>query len=219
MKKHKDIIAVIAVVGLVIAAMVFATTPKGTINTKQTASIGNLLDQNTNGEWTKGNPNASLTLVEYSDFQCPACGTYYPIVKQLMGEFGDRVKLVYRHFPLRQVHESADLAARAAEAAGVQGKFWEMHDTLFENQKRWTLIPFAAETAILNYAKSLGLTINQFKNDLNSPETETKVENNYQSGISAGVNHTPTFFINGKEIQNPQSYDEFRNTIIKTLGA
>ncbi|MEK7508222.1 MAG: thioredoxin domain-containing protein, partial [Patescibacteria group bacterium] len=149
MKKYKDVIVAVALIGIIVAAIVFATTPKkATIDSGQTASLGNILQSGTANAWMKGNPSALVTLVEYSDFQCPACGSYYPIVKRIMAEFGDRINLTYRHFPLRRIHESADLAARASEAAGNQGKFWEMHDMLFENQARWTFIPMAAGTAI-----------------------------------------------------------------------
>ncbi|OGZ53670.1 MAG: hypothetical protein A3B25_01335 [Candidatus Ryanbacteria bacterium RIFCSPLOWO2_01_FULL_48_26] len=220
MKKYKDIIGAVAFIGIIVAAVIFATTPKNpSANDNQAASISNvLLQSGTADAWTKGNPDAKVRLVEYSDFQCPACGAYYPIVKQIVAEFGDRISLTYRHFPLRNVHESADLAARAAEAAGNQGKFWEMHDMLFVNQTRWTFIPGVAGSAIEGYAKSLGLDIDTFKKDLNSGDTRDKVERDYQSGVAAGVNHTPTFFINGKEIPNPRSYDEFKNAILAALG-
>ena len=220
MKKYKDIIGAVAFIGIIVAAVIFATPPKNpSANDNQAASISNvLLQSGTADAWTKGNPDAKVRLVEYSDFQCPACGAYYPIVKQIVAEFGDRISLTYRHFPLRNVHESADLAARAAEAAGDPGKIWALHDMLFVNQTRWTFIPGVAGSAIEGYAKSLGLDIDTFKKDLNSGDTRDKVERDYQSGVAAGVNHTPTFFINGKEIPNPRSYDEFKNAILAALG-
>jgi len=213
MKKHKDIIIVIGIIGIVVAGLVFFSAP-GTERSAQTAS---LIDLSPEKEWTKGNPNAKVTLVEYSDFQCPACGAYYPIIKQLMSEFGDRITFIYRHFPLQQ-HESANLAARTAEAAGAQGKFWEMHDMIFENQLKWSILPFTAGIIFDGYAKSLGLDVSQFKKDRDSKDVKDRVESDYQSGIKASVNHTPTFFVNQKQILNPRSYDEFKNIIIQALG-
>lgn len=216
MRAHKDILIVIAIIGVVIAGMViFTASPRNEPSSNQTASLINLFSEK---EWEKGNPSASVTLVEYSDFQCPACGAYSTIVKRLIGEFGDRVKLIYRHFPLRNTHKNAQLAAQAAEAAGSQGKFWEMHDLLFENQAQWSVISFAAGTAFEEFAESLNLNIDQFKKDIDSQNIKNKIEKDFQSGIAAGVDHTPTFFINRKQIPNPQSYDEFRNAIIQALG-
>src|SRR3989338_2093696 len=105
-------------------------------------------------DWVKGNKEAKVTLIEYSDFQCPACGAYYPVVKQLNEEVGDKIVIAYRNFPLRQVHQNAQIAAQAAEAAGKQGKFWEIHDMLFENQKEWSSYVNAKEIFI-KYAQSL----------------------------------------------------------------
>jgi protein-disulfide isomerase len=162
--------------------------------------------------WTKGNPEAKIVLEEYSDFQCPACGAYDPIIKQLTREFGSNIQFTYRHFPLRQIHTNADLAARAAEAAGMQGKFWEMHDTLFEHQKEWSNSGNAKEDFV-NYAQKLGLDAKRFISDLDSKEVKEKVDSDQKSGERLGVNSTPTFLLNGEEIQNPRSYEEFKNLL------
>lgn len=162
--------------------------------------------------WTKGNQDAKVVLVEYSDFQCPACRNHYFWVKRLTEEFHDRMQFIYRHFPLRQ-HANAELAARAAEAAGKQGKFWEMHDRIFETQNEWATL-YSAEDTFIKYAQALNLSIQQFQNDLHSKEIKDKVANDFQDGIRAGVDATPTFFLNGKKIlKHPRSYDEFRNII------
>ncbi len=166
--------------------------------------------------WTKGNKDAKVTLIEYSDFQCPACRNSYAWVKRLTLEFNDKMQFVYRHFPLKQIHPNAELAARAAEAAGRQGKFWEMHDMLFENQSNWANRSDAGEIFI-KYAQSLNLSVEQFKNDLNSREVREKVENDYQHSIQSGIDATPTFFLNGKKIQNPRSYEEFKNLIQQAI--
>lgn len=159
----------------------------------------------------KGNAESKVILVEYGDFQCPACGAYYPMLKELSKNFGDKIQFVYRQFPLPS-HKNARPAAYASEAAELQGKFWEMHDLIFENQKLWSEKSDASEN-FLDYAKTIGLDIEKFQNDLNSNDVKEKAENDYQSGIESGVTYTPSFFLNGEKIQNPKNYDEFRSLI------
>ncbi len=171
-----------------------------------------LLDAVSPSDWANGNKEANVILVEYSDFQCPACRAYYPIVEKLLQEQGDNFKFVYRHFPLPR-HANAKGTAYAAEAAGKQGKFWEMHNMIFEHQNEWSGIGVgAANKMFLDYAASLNLDIEQFEKDRQSEEIKDKVEGDYQSGIRAGVNATPTFFLNGKQIQ-PRNYEDFVNFI------
>jgi protein-disulfide isomerase len=167
----------------------------------------------------KGGMDASITLVEYSDFQCPACASFYPIVKQLGETFADDLKIVYRHFPLSRIHKNASLAARSAEAAGEQGKFWEMHDMLFEHQREWSEVGSAeARAAFVSYAKSLGLDINQFETSLDSEAVKGKVDGDFASGLRSHVNATPTFFLNGEKISTPRSYEKFEQLILESLG-
>ncbi len=161
-------------------------------------------------------PGVGTVLIEYSDFQCPACGVYYPIIKALQQEFGESIVFVYRHFPLRQIHANADLAARSAEAAGKQGKFWEMHDMIFENQKDWAS-QSNAKKSMIEYAQSLNLDAERFKTDLDSKEVKEKVNNDYLSGIQAKVNAVPTFFLNGTKLQNPESYEEFKKLLEEAI--
>lgn len=161
-----------------------------------------------------GDKNAKVTLVEYSDFQCPACKAYEDIVKEIRNAYSaEDLRIVYRHFPLRSIHPNADLAAQATEAAGEEGKFWEMKDELFKNQAEWSKEKdprglFGA------YAKSIGLDVAEFDEDL-LPEDDSKerVEKDYQSGVALGVNSTPTFILNGVVIKNPQTVDEFKALI------
>jgi protein-disulfide isomerase len=167
------------------------------------------------GDWSKGLDGASVTLVEYGDFQCPACGSYHPLLKQLEGEFGDRVQFIYRHFPLKRIHPFAGLAARASEAAGIQGKFWEMHDLLFENQSIWSR--GNAEDAFLSYAQELELDISEFEIYLDSDEADDAVEADFDGGVKSGVNSTPSFFVNGQKIVNPGSYEDFSNVLSNAL--
>jgi len=177
-----------------------------------------LLDAVSPTDWTKGGKESKVTLIEYSDFQCPACGHYYPLVKQLAQESGDKIQFAYRHFPLPS-HKNAELAARAAEAGGAQNKFWEMHDMIFEHQGEWSEKSAGdARNIFRQYAEKLGLDTARFESDLDSDAVENKVENDRQSGLRSKVNSTPTFFLNGQKIQNPRSYDEFKSLINDTLS-
>lgn len=170
------------------------------------------------GDWVQGPSGAPAVLVEYSDLQCPACASYYPLLKQLKEDFGDKMQFVYRHFPLKNIHDNAVLAASAAEAAGKQGKFWEMHDILFERQSDWAESD-KGEELMTGYADELKLNPEQFKTDLNSGEINDKVEKAYAEATTAGITSTPTFFLNGERLQNPKSYDEFKAVIQRAIDS
>lgn len=161
-----------------------------------------------------GNPNAPVTLVEYSDFQCPACGLYFPLIEKLLVEASSTVRLVYRHFPLSQ-HIHADITARASEAAALQGKFAEMYKKIFANQSEWDKLKTIAESAVVleGYAKELGLDMVKYNTDINSEAVKNKIKNDLNGGISAGVNSTPTFFINGKVMSPINTYEDFKANI------
>lgn len=161
-----------------------------------------------------GNSDAKVTLIEYSDFQCPACKAYEDIIKQVRESYtAEELRFVFRHFPLRSIHPNADLAAQAAESAGEEGKFWEMKDVLFEKQSEWAedKDPRGFFSA---YAKGLGLDIAEFEEDMKSDDdSKERVEKDYQSGVALGINSTPTFILNGVIIKNPQSLEEFKALI------
>ncbi|KKU83098.1 MAG: Protein-disulfide isomerase, partial [Parcubacteria group bacterium GW2011_GWA2_47_8b] len=168
-------------------------------------------------DWVRGDITAKVTIIEYSDFQCPACGAYYPVIKRLEEKFGSQIAVGYRHFPLTQIHQSAELAATAAEAAGRQGKFWEMHDLLFENQKTWSTNSDVKEIFI-GYAKQLQLNEGQFINDLAAKDLREKISASYKEGVSLGITGTPTFFLNGRKLSAPRTYDEFEKIISEKLN-
>ncbi|MDO8495725.1 MAG: thioredoxin domain-containing protein [bacterium] len=168
------------------------------------------MDKVSGDDWVKGNPAATNILIEYGDFQCPACRAYFPLVEQLVKEKGDRLQFIYRHFPLPQ-HKNAKPAAYASEAAGVQGKFWEMYQLIYEGQNNWKDVRDAKDIFV-DYAKTLGLNLDDFKKDLGSDVIKSKVESQAKGGTQAGLNSTPTFIFNGKRIQ-PQNYEEFSNLI------
>ena len=149
----------------------------------------------------EGPADAALTLVEYGDYQCPYCGAAYPVVKRLQKTLGKKLRFVFRNFPLTQIHPYALIAAEAAEAAALQGKFWEMHDLLFEQQTllKPEIIPL--------WAKEIGLNVEQFGSDIEQDVVEKRIKDDRQSGIRSGVNGTPTFFINGARHDGPHDYD------------
>jgi protein-disulfide isomerase len=155
----------------------------------------------------QGNINAPIKLVEYGDFECPNCGEAYPIVKRIQEKMGDNLCFVFRNFPLNELHMHAFAAACAAEAAGKQKKFWEMHDMIFENQD-------ALESEdLMEYGRTLDLDIDQFTKDMKLVETAKRVQEDFMNGVRSGVNGTPTFYINGIRYDGSYDYD----TIIKVL--
>ncbi len=178
---------------------------------KNISSSGLVTINLTDLDWSKGDKAAPAVLVEYSDFQCPACASYYNLINTLEKEVGDKMLFVYRHYPLPQ-HKNARLSAYAAEAAGLQEKFWQMHALLFENQKIWSDSDDARKI-FTDYAKSLTLDITQFEKDLDAQKVKDKVENDLKSGQALGVNATPTFYLNGKRLENISSFDQFKKII------
>ena len=160
-----------------------------------------------------GPENAKVTLTEFGDFQCPACKSYFPIVSQIKLDYADKIKFQFRHYPLVQIHPNAFLGSRAAEAAGKQNKFFEMHDMLYENQDTWSAS--SNPTPILEgYATQLGLNVDQFKSDMNSSPVADVINADAKAAQGLGATSTPTFVINGKRIEkNPQSMDDFKKLI------
>ena len=146
-----------------------------------------------NTDHAQGNLNADLVIVEYGDYQCPYCGAAYPVLKELISQFGSQIKFVFRNFPLSEMHEYARAAALAAEAAALQNKFWEMHDAIYENQRNLN------EHLLMELAVELKLNIPQFKSDLESAQLKDKIDEDFASGIVSGVNGTPSFYVNGKK--------------------
>lgn len=163
-----------------------------------------------------GDPTtAKVALVEYGDFQCPACGYYYPIVKKLTHDYGSKMILVFRNFPLSQ-HPNAIPAAEAAEAASKKGKYWEMFDMIYSHQQDWQDSTTAA-AIFQGYAQQLGLNPDQFKKDAASGDVTTKIQNDQATGLSSNVDSTPSFFLNGTYIQ-PSGYDDFKKIIDQTIS-
>jgi protein-disulfide isomerase len=147
----------------------------------------------------QGPSSAPVTLVEYGDYECPYCGAAYPIVKELQRRLGDQLRFIFRNFPLTNAHPHAEHAAEAAEAAAGQGKFWEMHDALYENQDA------LADQELTSLAEGVGLDVGLFEDDMVARKFAPRVRADFMSGVRSGVNGTPSFFINGE--RHDGSYD------------
>lgn len=204
-------VGVLVALGLMVWGLASLGAQQSTV-----ADGGVIQDPVTASDHAKGTSLATNTLVEYSDFQCPACASYYPVVKQIAATYGGRLLIVYRHYPLTSIHQNAQVSAQAAEAAGMQGKFWEMHDMLFEHQKDWSQSN-DAQNIFVGYATTLGLNKDQFLSDIASKTAVDKVKKDLDSGNRANVNSTPSFFLNGKKLTNMQTYGDLENTIKDTL--
>lgn len=202
----------VLIIGLITWGMI-AASQKAKRESANVASV----DKISLSDWSRGNASSTVTLIEYSDFQCPACGAYYPIVEKLFTENKDKFTFVYRHFPLQR-HPNAIPASRVAEAAGKQGKFWEMYSMIFSNQEKW-VDSKNVMTIFTSYAEKLSLDMDKFKKDVDSKDLIDKIDNDLKSGLKAGVEGTPTFFLNGKKIKSPQNYEEFKKLIDDTFTA
>lgn len=139
----------------------------------------------------RGKLDAPLTLLEYGDYECDHCAQVFPVVRAVREHFGDRLRFVFRNFPHSSIHPRASVAAQAAEAAGMQGKFWEMHDMLLEHQSD------LADADLTHYALKVGLELYHFQSDLSSERFASRVAADHQTGVDSGVKRTPTFFVNG----------------------
>ena len=168
----------------------------------------------------RGNANAPVTLEEFADFQCPACGLYYAELKKMESDFGDRLRVIFRENPLVPNHQFGLIAAQAAEAAGLQGetKFWAMHDKLYENQKTWSdakdVVPI-----FVDYAKQIGIDPDRFTHDLNGEVVAARIFQDGKRSHALGVNSTPTFYVNGKEATGESWKPEGLREMIKQAAS
>jgi protein-disulfide isomerase len=161
----------------------------------------------TKADHSAGSESAMATLVEYGDYQCPYCGQAYPIVKAIQGILGHRLRFVFRNFPLTNAHPFAEAAAEAAEAAGMQGKFWEMHDLLYENQAS------LGSDLLIEAAARLKLNGQLFLDDLKARKFKERVRHDFMGGVRSGVNGTPCFFINDERFEGNWAAGELAATL------
>jgi protein-disulfide isomerase len=199
----------VATIAILVGAVVFMSKPAGTPeNVERVTDTAQLVGDGKRAVKAEG---SKVTIVEFADFQCPACASAHPIVKQVLADYKGKVTYVYRHFPL-PMHQNATLAAIAAEEAGEQGKFFEYHDLLFDNQKEWETST-KPEEIFLSYAQRLELDTTKFQQALDQKAHAERIQTDQDAGIALGVNSTPTFFVNGEKIPGVVQYDEFKQKI------
>ena len=192
----------VIVVGVALAALGSgAMLYRAKLPQLQAIPAGNIVagKSDTESVHVRGNPDAPVTLEEFADFQCPPCGIFASFEEELLREYDSRLRIVFRNFPL-PAHEHAREAAVAAEAAGFQGKFWEMHDVLYREQAVWSKAPSPREL-FESYAGTIGLDVDQFKKDIDSEKVRERVDSDHARGDSLGVKLTPTLFINNEPVE------------------
>ncbi len=214
----KTIISVLVATLVLLGIFAFASKPK------VDKSIDNKIQSvDTSGAWATGPENAPVTLVEFADFECPACGQAFPVLEQILKDYNGKIRFVHKHFPLYpSPHIHSMIAAEAAEAAGAQGKFWGMHDLLFKNQDQWARpddskwdpMPFYEQ-----YAQTLGLNVTDFKKFVKDNKGKDAIERDQKEGQKLGVNATPTIYINGKGSSGVPTYDDLKKQIDAILNS
>lgn len=169
------------------------------------------------GGWVKGSENPTVKIIEYSDFQCPACAAIFPVINGAYEITKEYTQLTYRQYPLIRIHNKSNLAAWAAEAAGRQGKFWQMHDLLFNNQPDWESDTSGSfNNKLVNYAKEIGLNVDQFRRDLTDQSIQNEIDKDVNSANQQNISATPTLYINGEKVEKiPTSTEEFVKLIEK----
>lgn len=203
MTKESKIILAVAAIIVAAVAILIAFVNSG--QSDPTAIMAKIANEDSHRIGT-----GKVQVVEFGDFQCPACAQAHPDIKKLEEEFKNDITFIYRNFPL-PIHANAQPAAEAAEAAGAQGKYWEMHDKLFETQTQWSSL--ADPTSVFSqYAEELGLDKERFINDVTTKAYKTRISDDQSAGYSVGVSGTPTFFINGKQ-QSRFDYDSLKKAI------
>jgi len=199
-------VVVVAILGGLVA-WTRITNPPIDLTGIENNSVVAASSQNGNiADHTTGSDAKEILFIEYGDFQCPSCGTAFPNVKTLIEEYNDDVTFIFRNFPLTSIHPNARAASAVAEAAGLQGKYWEMHDMLYEKQNDWSGLDSSQRTTVFNgYATSLGLNMEQFQSDVASKEVNQKISFDLALGKKADVSATPTFFLDGAKLDDATS--------------
>lgn len=201
----------VVVVIILIFVGIFALSGKKSDTTSSSGSTAGL------SQHVEGNLKSNVSLVEYGDYECPYCGQYYPTVKAVETEFNDQIKFQFRNFPLVSVHQNAFAGARAAEAASLQNKFWEMHDVLYENQDAWSTASDPT-TYFKQYATELGLNTTQFQTDYASSKVNDVINADMAEGNKLNIQGTPTFYLDGKQIQVANTTASFEKVIKQALA-
>lgn len=196
----KNFWVILGAVVLVMIGLFFATKKKAEA---PVAKVDGDIQKVLKDDHVRGKRDAKVVLIEYGDFQCPGCGGIYPVLKQVEAEYGDRVAFVFRHLPLTQIHPNALSAARAAEAASQQGKFFEMHDLLYENQQTWGQASTNQQKLFEGYAEQLMLDMNKFRSAYASAEVSNRINRDVATADTFKVTGTPAFFLQGEKVETP----------------
>lgn len=206
MTRARWIIFAIICLGIVLGLFLFPKSNRVDVSKVDPAKVeqqGPMADQ------IYGNADAKTVLIEYGDFQCPGCGAAYPAIKEIKEKYKEDLAFVFRNLPITSAHPNALAAATAAEAAGKQGKFWQMHDKLFENQQMWEMASIESRTTTFEgYAREVGLNIDQYKTDLTNEEVSKKINRDRALANKVGANSTPTFVLDGKKLDGAAWQDK-----------
>ena len=235
MKRILPFLLILVVLGTALGSIYYLTRPVG-VNRTASPTASSTGGQLASGSQTPGQQpaanrgvpgaepayvlgpaNAPVHIEEFGDFECPPCGAFHPILEEMHKEFGDKLKITFREFPLVPTHQHALAAASAAEAAGIQGKFWEMHDLLYERQNDWKK-EFDVRPIFERYAKEIGIDVERYKRDVGGDLVAQRIFQDGKRGHSLGVKGTPTVFMNGREVPFENlAADQFRVVIQKEL--
>ncbi|MGH8095406.1 MAG: DsbA family protein [Chthoniobacterales bacterium] len=207
----------VATVGIATAVYRIKTRPTPTPAAGASVTPTAAKDEEDSALHTRGPRDAPVTIEFYGDFQCPSCAVAAAAMDELDKLYPGKLRLVFHEFPL-EMHNHAVEAAKAAEAAGLQGHFWQMHDMLYQYQPVWSRVSTVG-SFFDAYANSLGLNVDQFRADLQSPEVEARVMSDSTAGVVRGVKNTPTIFINGQEVKTAFTLDKLREVIDQALAA
>lgn len=226
MSRTKWIIFIVVTLGILVSLVAFSGSSKSDVSKVNTDIIQTASSENGNiADHVQGKADSKVILVEYADYQCPGCGTIYPLVKSITEQYKDRMQFVFRNFPITEAHPNAKAAAGSAEAAGLQGKFWEMYDKIYEKQADWSNLSITERGKFFEgLATEIGLDINKFNTDLSSPSITEKINFDTALAKKAGVEATPTFYLNGKKLESTDygteaKFKEAIDAALKKAGA
>ena len=219
MNKISWIIFFVITIGILILLVVFSGSSKIDVSHVDGNSVQQASDQNGNiADHTSGNIDGKVVLIEYADFQCPGCASIYPVIKSVTDKYSKQMLFIFRNYPLTELHPNAKAASGSAEAAGLQGKYWEMHDKIYGTQSDWSTLSITDRSKFFeNLAKGAGVDVTKFNSDLLLPSINAKISFDSALGNKAGVNETPTFFLNGKKLEPSAFGTEAK--LIETINA
>jgi protein-disulfide isomerase len=199
---------IFAVLCLGILGLIFVTSKKDN-GSDWTGDATKIISTGPIADHVFGSSAQKVTLIEYGDYQCPGCGSLFPILQDILPKYKDNLTFIFRNFPLTTIHPNALAAATAAEAAGLQGKYYEYHDTLYENQANWQDAAVSERTTLFqNYAKQLGLDVNKFNSDLSSSQVTDKINRDRSSASQFKVSSTPTLILDGQTLDQNTTFDK-----------